>query len=432
MKHTKFALPVSHVFAILLNYRRHESANPVLSRLSSLNDDKMFESTCQLISRTCKLSSESARKYFYEPNLTADPFNYVASVFAGVFSPISADESIYPHIGKSAQFVLFYELLRANGNFKQYVSCKRVDVLQEYIIFCSYMFQRTKTLNQAAFAKLLLTCSRLLVDSGKVCGAMCDERNKCTLRLNNGNNLLRKKSLVEDKRIACYYIDTLILFLEHNLKKKLQSDMYKLTLESIQLLLQYLHKNQIRLQYQWTRLYTALMGVASFMANHEEDLSSRPYVKDVMDDVIIIFNMIITHGDSFLPDTISYDDCYYTIIQSSNVWEKLRDICTNDEILSPTGSKRKANDLSNMLAICSHYMPLLSAESKGSTLTPESVYNIIRNNYDTIELKIIKPPQIPFYNDKNDLMFWKILMRLIGSNMPKTSTTWWDFPNTNY
>ena len=104
--------------------------------------------------------------------------------------------------------------------------------------------------------------------------------------------------------------------------------MFRLVVDSIQLLIIQLHANHVRLHHHWQYFYNALMGVIKYIVSHPSTTWQLPNVRYVLSASISIFNLVITHGDSFLPDTISYDSCYYCIVLHAEILDKLRDLCT--------------------------------------------------------------------------------------------------------
>lgn len=50
-------------------------------------------------------------------------------------------------------------------------------------------------------------------------------------------------------------------------------------------------------------------------------------VDELLAQLILLFNIVVTHGDAFLPDTASYDACYYEIIRHADVVEQLDEYC---------------------------------------------------------------------------------------------------------
>ncbi len=88
-----------------------------------------------------------------------------------------------------------------------------------------------------------------------------------------------------------------------------------------------------------------------------------------------VFNLIITHGDTFLPDTVSYDACYYEVIRNAALFDQLNELrmpiilAYSLAVNAPTSPlspnkriKAAGSDISNILAISTHFLPKIEAK----------------------------------------------------------------------
>ena len=70
-------------------------------------------------------------------------------------------------------------------------------------------------------------------------------------------------------------------------------------------------------------LYAALVNVVKFFATMEEQLLPHYDIFTVANDVVKIFNLFITYGDTFLPNPTTYDELYYELIRVHKVFDDL-------------------------------------------------------------------------------------------------------------
>jgi hypothetical protein len=68
------------------------------------------------------------------------------------------------------------------------------------------------------------------------------------------------------------------------------------------------------------------MGLLKFILANEKDLLHLPNIFTVAHQVVNIFNLFITFGDTFLPDPASYDDLYYELIRVGASFDELYDL----------------------------------------------------------------------------------------------------------
>lgn len=67
----------------------------------------------------------------------------------------------------------------------------------------------------------------------------------------------------------------------------------------------------------------ALVNILKFFAASEEVLLPQCDVFAVADEVIKIFNLFVTYGDTFLPNPTTYDELYYELIRVHKVFDDL-------------------------------------------------------------------------------------------------------------
>jgi hypothetical protein len=165
----------------------------------------------------------------------------------------------------------------------------------------------------------------------------------------------------------------------------------------------------------------------------QQDEESEAYdVFALGNRVVVIFNLFVTYGDTFLPDpdrytlaqwhgssranlacTFSYDELYYELIRERKSFDALFE---SGQFPSPTAplawlivpnvaakrhtrtsgpyaatANKLANSLINIRAIISHFGPKVEAWShanKHEPMSPDNVLAIVRDNYDTLTLKL--------------------------------------------
>jgi len=118
-------------------------------------------------------------------------------------------------------------------------------------------------------------------------------------------------------------MDLMVEFILTHTRKNLLLDLYLLCIGVIHRLLCYLKKCKIRVEYVWKDLWTALIVLMKFILNNEAELIKRCNIFSLALNVVNIFNLFITFGDTFLPSPQSYDELYYEIIRMHSVFEHL-------------------------------------------------------------------------------------------------------------
>jgi hypothetical protein len=75
----------------------------------------------------------------------------------------------------------------------------------------------------------------------------------------------------------------------------------------------------VRLAYTWNHLWSALISLLKFVQANENAFVKKMNVFPLCLKAVSIFNLFITHGDTFLATPSAYDDLYYELIRMRQV-----------------------------------------------------------------------------------------------------------------
>ena len=139
---------------------------------------------------------------------------------------------------------------------------------------------------------------------------------------------MRHRKLMESRinasRPLSYAVfDLMVEFILTHMRKNLLLDLYLRSIGVIHRLLCYQKKCNIRVDYTWKQLWSALISLLKFIINNEADLVKKCNIFTLALQVVNIFNLFITFGDTFLPSPQTYDDLYYEIIRMHSIFDQL-------------------------------------------------------------------------------------------------------------
>lgn len=210
-----------------------------------------------------------------------------------------------------------------------------------------------------------------------------------------------KDRTVQSVPLACSLLDLILEFVVSHLSKNFREDLYRRSLGLIHRVLCYQKRCKIRLAYNWKELWRALVNILKFFVASEDHLLPKVNVFSVADEVIKIFNLFITYGDTFLPNPTTYDELYYELIRVHKVFDDLHSLAlrhvtggsghmTDGSVHMESGNRLLGN-LVNVRSIAAHFTPKIdiwSASHDIVSITPEQVLEVVRANYDTLTLKL--------------------------------------------
>uniref|UniRef100_A0A8C4NZU5 Armadillo like helical domain containing 3 n=1 Tax=Dicentrarchus labrax TaxID=13489 RepID=A0A8C4NZU5_DICLA len=447
------------LLALLVNYRKYESVNPYIVKLSIVDDEPTLDNNKQQY----KDKEEENQGGFFS-TLTS----MVGSMFIA-----DADEKLSVQTNEAILLAL-YEAVHLNRNFITVLaqSHPEIDIpttpttptpttpttplgttppsldmmnnpelpldpnlqtsnlLITFLKYASIVMQDTKDehrLNSARLCLIILTC----IAEDQYADAFLHDDNM-NFRVNLHRMPMRHRKKAVDKNIpsrplVCAVLDLMVEFIVTHMMKDFPMDLYLRCVQIIHKLLCYQKKCRIRLHYTWRELWSALINLLKFLLSNETTLLAKHNIFHLALLVVNLFNMFITYGDTFLPTSNSYDELYYEIVRMHQVFDNL--YCMVLRVSTNTGQWKEAaskvtHALVNVRAIINHFNPKIesyAAVNHISQLSEEQVLEVVRSNYDTLTLKLQDGlDQFERYSEQpKEAAFFKELVRSISLNVRK-------------
>uniref|UniRef100_A0A8C9VJ05 Armadillo like helical domain containing 3 n=1 Tax=Scleropages formosus TaxID=113540 RepID=A0A8C9VJ05_SCLFO len=359
------------LLVLLVNYRKYESVNPYIVKLSIVDDETTLNGMGLVISQAL---SEYNRQYKDKEEEAQGGFFSAFTNMVGSMFIADAEEKITVHTNEAILLAL-YEAVHLNRNFITVLaqSHPEIDIVSTPSVAAPTM----------PIAPLGTTPPSL-------------------------DNLM-------------------VEFIVSHMMKDFPMDLYVRCVQVIHKLICYQKKCRIRLHYTWRELWTALINLLKFLLSHETTLLAKYNIFNLALLVVNLFNMFITYGDTFLPTPSSYDELYYEIVRMHQVFDNL--YCMVLRVSTNTGqwkepASKVTHALGNIRAIINHFNPKIesfAAVNHISQLSEDQVLEVVRSNYDTLTLKLQDGlDQYERYSEQpKEVAFFKELVRSISLNVRK-------------
>ncbi|XP_015127642.1 armadillo-like helical domain-containing protein 3 [Diachasma alloeum] len=412
------------LLTLLVNYRKHESTNPHIVKLSILDDELALNGYGQVISSSltdfCRLFVQ--QKAEVQTSWLSSLTSMVGSMFIG------EEEANNQQVrANNALLLALYEATHLNRNFVTTLAFTQSDtsappspnntlgpnavaptqppdiitqpfnLLATFLQYCSIVMQVIRTeaiLNNVKLCFLILSC---IAEDQYANSLMHDANLAFRVQLHRVPMHHRK---IHDKAaptqpLAATLLDLLVEFITSHMMKKFPLELYHQCIGVLQRLLCYQKRCGVRLGYHWKDLWTALFNLLKFLTTHEAHLVKKMNIFPLAIQVVNILNLFITYGDTFLSLPSSYDELFYEIIRMRLIFTNLNAMALRYSTMEAYEYKEHAlklmNCLVNMRDIVNHFPPKiaawLAAESL-STPTEQQIMAIIIQNYDTLGLKL--------------------------------------------
>ena len=98
--------------------------------------------------------------------------------------------------------------------------------------------------------------------------------------------------------------------------------------------------------------------------------------------------LALSTGESFLPDTASYDDLFYKLVETGDILTKFRDAYS----LAPSsrsGGGAGGTEIDTLISVSRHYHALLEGDGKTKgkkNLSMREVHRVIQGGYETLDI----------------------------------------------
>ncbi|KAI9661538.1 MAG: hypothetical protein M1829_006229 [Trizodia sp. TS-e1964] len=250
-----------------------------------------------------------------------------------------------------------------------------------FLSLTSYLFQHAyRSPRAASYVYLNLLVLRILIEDQVLCKRMCSDESRISIRLcrQRQPNL----PLVSGDRIlATAILDTMVDGINHNLRRKLDVDLYIICLRILLRMVSHLSRSRIRLVYHWSELWRCLLSLLRFLTTYSADLANTPNLPHLLDLVVNLIALSLSSGYSFLPGPAEYDDLFYKLVETGEVLTKFRDAYGL--------ASRASNSIGTLILVSSHYYALLESSkttTRSKHLSGEQVSEVIKQGYETLSI----------------------------------------------
>ncbi|KAI8339698.1 hypothetical protein BC941DRAFT_501151 [Chlamydoabsidia padenii] len=429
------------LLSMLSNYNKYESRNPYLQTISQYKQESTLE---KIMTLYATLFDEMTRKYQQlkdeDESFTKSVATYMSGWFAGStkspYVDIDKLESLisFPPV-ESALLLLLYDLVNANSHFitltTRSINNHKKDLNQSTLLlpnlltFASYLFQHNRNDRSFIYTKLIMLILLRLCEEPALLAALSNQDSHRVVRLccQRPPPLPKAKS---PRSLLCTILDDIVLFIKHNMRKKLDTTTYRLAFSVIHRILSFLYKRRIRLDYHWNELWCTLTAILHFTVVHLDILKAKPQdFHPFLSSLLRLFNICVVHGEIFLYDTKSFDSLFYEIIRSSDDFMALSHYVTETNL---AGKKAQSSgdrspplsqqSFSNLKIICNHFKPALDEGMEIHQikyLNPDQVLALIQEHFATLSLEPVdKLDHFTPYNEiPNEMGYFRYLLRIV-------------------
>ncbi|KAK5997348.1 Armadillo-like helical domain-containing 3-like protein [Cladobotryum mycophilum] len=390
------------LLGILANYNKFEFQNPYQLRLNDFVNEAAIQKVIQCVGYACQaLRSDyiEIQDDLPEGWTWSNTLNMIGlgAITPGpkpekkpVYDAAMAKQLFTLLPGENAAILLAaYDFAHANKLFCFHLVTLpsekgKESPIASYLSLTSYLLQHAHLSPRATYyAHLNLMVFRLLIEDPAISKQLCSDESKAPIRL------CRQRQpylpLVKgDRVLATCVLDTMLDGINHNLKRRLDVGLYILCLGIMLRIISYLSRTRTRLNYHWAEFFRSLLSLIRFLNTYSSDLKDLPHIDTLVDHVVNLVALSLSAGEAFLPSPAAYDDLFYKVFESGEVFTSFKE--------SYKLGTRNSNSIDTLINVSAHYKQLLtdrgtSAKKLPSNLTTQQVAEIIKNGYETLSIQ---------------------------------------------
>uniref|UniRef100_A0A3B5B236 Armadillo like helical domain containing 3 n=1 Tax=Stegastes partitus TaxID=144197 RepID=A0A3B5B236_9TELE len=390
------------LLALLVNYRKYESVNPYIVKLSIVDDEPTLDVILSLVVlmsfRQYKDKEEENQGGFFSTLTSMVGSMFIADVdeklsvqtneaiLLALYEAVHLNRNFITVLAQVRNTTLFYGLMN-NPELPLDPNLQTSNLLITFLKYASIVIQDTKDehrLNSARLCLIILTYLHLSCIGSTMYLHIFTVHRKKAVDKN-----------IPSRPLVCAVLDLMVEFIVTHMMKDFPMDLYLRCVQIIHKLLCYQKKCRIRLHYTWRELWSALINLLKFLLSNETTLLAKHNIFHLALLVVNLFNMFITYGDTFLPTSNSYDELYYEIVRMHQVFDNL--YCMVLRVSTNTGQWKEAaskvtHALVNVRAIINHFNPKIesyAAVNHISQLSEEQVRSISLNVRKNVSLNTL-------------------------------------------
>ncbi|KAK9449276.1 uncharacterized protein V1518DRAFT_415561 [Limtongia smithiae] len=405
------------LLGLLSNYDRLAAYNPYQTRLADFADESIMQKVVLAIGRACNAATA---EYVAIVDDSSDQFGIEKLValagFAWKTKSLKQDPardakrslaSMPPHY--TTILLATSNFVHANKYFARMLVQTKIIAQEEspfgsFISLTSYLLENQhRSERQAIYGRIALLVLRMLVEDPVTMQLMAGIECRTAMRICRQRQPVLV--FVRGERFTVEGIlDSLICAIDHNMKKALDVRMYALVIGIILRIMSQLKRTRVRLKYHWAELWRCLFAFTRFLASLSPEVrATLPGISGLVDVTIRTLVVAFSSGEAFLHEPEDYDDLFYKLIASGDMFSKIAGAYDPASPGVASGSPTPpsivgaAAPIDTLISISEYYRNLISQRtgtSNNHSLAPigtinmsaKDVAEVIKLGYDSLSI----------------------------------------------
>jgi len=341
----RFTFEAILLLSILANFHKSDAAklNPYLLRIKETDDKDLMRKICW----ASNYAADAAVKAYQEISDDSEPT--LAATFGALLTllrpdralsstPVDPPRELFKNQPIEAIVVLLpiFEFLHLNEMFRlvllesipaasdQMNPSNRLSPLPfTFLTLASYLLTHassTSSPRAIAYANLSLNILLTFVESDDVMNIFCQSTR-------SNIHLCRQRPPLlpitySSRAPICALLDCCVLWLRHNLHKRLEVHSYLICIWVCHRTIWFLQARRIRLDHEWGELWRAVVGLLGFLSNKLDSLMTTGGVERLAQETLAMLDFALRSAETFLSTPRAIHEFIYELVQTSAVLKK--------------------------------------------------------------------------------------------------------------
>lgn len=342
----RFTFEASLLLSILANFHKSDAAklNPYLQRIRDTQDTELMRKICWATG----FALDAAVKAYQE--ISDDSIPTFAKSVGALFTSLLPDRTLAMQpldppreflktqpIEATVSLLPVFEFLFFNPLFAQVLvdmipkppdskqSALVPPLAYNIISLSSYVLTHASSSasrRMLAYANLALNTLLVMSENAHIMSVFCKPASSkevirlCRQRL----PLLPVPS--PTRAPICALLDCCVLWLRHNLHKRLEVYTFTTCIWTCHRVIWYLQKARMRLEYDWLELWKAVVDLLGFLSGKLDSLVTTGGVERLVQESVRLLDLALRGADIFLPAPTAVHEFIYEVVRSSAVIRK--------------------------------------------------------------------------------------------------------------
>ncbi|KAI0001680.1 hypothetical protein BJV77DRAFT_969154 [Russula vinacea] len=176
--------------------------------------------------------------------------------------------------------------------------------------------------------------------------------------------------------LICAILDCCILWLRHNLHKRLETSLYLTCIRTCHRTIWFLQKSifdqrlLMQTEYHWIQLWKAIIGLLDFLGSKLDELSSIASIGQLLQESLILLDIVSTKAEAFLSSPEDIHEFIYELVRSAATLQrltaKLRSFVSSRTASGISDENPSEQALSHLLSVTSFYEEKVGSKSRSA------------------------------------------------------------------